>query len=200
VEASSANQIKRPGAWADPDMMDENDGANKTKFIDPAQMKDMIEAGGNNDTPAPSAVIEGPHLQVVSGSRAGVNIRLTVGRSGASEWTVGSQSDREVRFPDSAVSALHAKIVNEGARWKVIDQMSKNKTFVNGKQTTVSFLSSGDRVRFGPVECIFHASRSESDARAGREGNRSRNKAVLIAGAAFVITIVAILAVFKFLL
>jgi pSer/pThr/pTyr-binding forkhead associated (FHA) protein len=200
VEASNPNQPKRPGAWADPDFMDENEGANKTKFIDPAQMKDMIENSGDaNNTPAPAA-IDGPHLQIIGGSRSGVNIRLTVGRSGASEWTVGSQSDREVRLPDSGVSALHAKIVNEGARWKVIDQMSINKTFVNGKQTVVSFLSSGDRLRFGPVECVFHASRSESQARQGREVNRGRNKAVLIAGAAFVVTIVVILAVFKFVL
>jgi pSer/pThr/pTyr-binding forkhead associated (FHA) protein len=200
VEASSAGQLKRPGAWADPDFMEENEGANKTKFIDPAQIKDMIESSGSaNNTPAPAA-IDGPHLQVASGNRAGLSIRLTVGRSGASEWTVGSQPDREVRFQDSGVSALHAKIVNEGARWKVIDQMSANGTYVNGKRSNVSFLSSGDRLRFGPVECIFHASRSESDARHGREVNRGRNKAVLIAGAAFVITIVAIFVVFKFVL
>jgi len=199
VEATSANQLKRPGAWADPDFM-ENDGGNKTKFIDPAQIKDMIESsGGANSTPAPAA-IDGPHLQVASGNRAGLNIRLTVGRSGASEWTVGSQPDREVRFQDSGVSALHAKIVNEGARWKVIDQMSANGTYVNGKRSNVSFLSSGDRLRFGPVECIFHASLTESGARHGREVNRGRNRAVLIAGAAFVITIVAIVAVYKFIL
>lgn len=199
VEAASANQVQRPGAWADPDFM-ADDGSNKTKFIDPAQIKDMIESSASpSATPAPAS-IDGPHLQVASGSRAGLNIRLTVGRSGASEWTVGSQPDREVRFQDSGVSSLHAKIVNEGERWKVIDQMSANGTYVNGKRSNVSFLSSGDRLRFGPVECVFHASRNESSARMGREVNRGRNKAVLIAGAAFVITIVALAALYKFVL
>jgi pSer/pThr/pTyr-binding forkhead associated (FHA) protein len=199
VDATSANQLKRPGAWADPDFM-ENDGGNKTKFIDPAQIKDMIESSSApTGAPAPAA-IDGPHLQVAAGSRTGLNIRLTVGRSGVSEWTVGSQPDREVRFQDSGVSALHAKIVNEGERWKVIDQMSANGTYVNGKRSNVSFLSSGDRLRFGPVECVFHASRSESDARHGREVNRGRNKAIVIASAAFVITIVAIVALIKFVL
>jgi pSer/pThr/pTyr-binding forkhead associated (FHA) protein len=197
VDATSANQLKRPGAWADPDFM-ENDGANKTKFIDPAQIKDMIEnSPSTGSTPAPAA-IEGPHLQVVSGARSGLNIRLTVGRSGVSEWMVGSQPDREVRFQDSGVSALHAKIVNEGARWKVIDQMSANGTYVNGKRSNVSFLSSGDRLRFGPVECVFHATRNETDTRQGREQNRGRNKAVLIASAAFVATIVVIAVLYKF--
>jgi pSer/pThr/pTyr-binding forkhead associated (FHA) protein len=199
VEATSANQVKRPGAWADPDFI-ENDGGNKTKFIDPAQIKDMIENSPNpTGAPAPAA-IDGPHLQVAAGTRTGLNIRLTVGRSGVSEWTVGSQPDREVRFQDSGVSALHAKIVNEGARWKVIDQMSANGTYVNGKRSNVSFLSSGDRLRFGPVECVFHASRSESDARHGREVNRGRNKAIVIAGAAFVLTMVAIAVLVKFVL
>jgi len=199
VEATSANQIKRPGAWADPDFM-ENDGANKTKFIDPAQIKDMIESSSDSVGAPAQAQIDGPHLQVASGARSGLNIRLTVGRSGVSEWTVGSQPDREVRFQDSGVSALHAKIVNEGTRWKVVDQMSANGTFVNGKRSNVSFLSSGDRLRFGPVECVFHASRNESDVRQGREANRGRNKAIVIAGAAFLITIVAIAVLFKFVL
>ena len=199
VDATSANAAKRPGAWADPDFM-ADDGANKTKFIDPADLKGMIDASpGPSSTPAPAS-IEGPHLQVASGNRSGLNIRLTVGRSGVSEWTVGSQPDREVRFQDSGVSALHAKIVNEGERWKVIDQMSANGTYVNGKRSNVSFLSSGDRLRFGPVECIFHASRSESNARMGREVSRGRYRTYVIAGAAFVITIAAILVVFKFIL
>jgi pSer/pThr/pTyr-binding forkhead associated (FHA) protein len=197
VEATSANQLKRPGAWADPDFM-ENDGGNKTKFIDPAQIKDMIDNSPNSSgTPVPAS-IDGPHLQVASGARSGLNIRLTVGRSGVSEWTVGSQPDREVRFQDSGVSALHAKIINEGARWKVIDQMSANGTYVNGKRSNVSFLASGDRLRFGPVECVFHASRNESGARQGREANRGRNKAVLIASVAFAITIAALAALYKF--
>ena len=157
VDAESSGIYKRPGAWADPDAM--GDGANKTKFIDPAQLKQMM----NNAPPAAAvntATIDGPHLHVVSGSRAGLNIKLTVGESGVQEWTIGSQADREVQFQDSGVSALHAKIVNEGERWKVLDQMSANGTFVNGKRSNVSYLTAGDRVRFGPVECIFQTSRA----------------------------------------
>ena len=128
------------------------DGANKTKFIDPgaAQADDEQRA-----CRAVTATIDGPHLHVVSGNRAGLNIKLTVGESGVREWTVGSQAEREVQFQDSGVSALHAKIVNEGERWKVLDQMSANGTFVNGKRSNVSYLAAGDRVRFGPVEVRF---------------------------------------------
>lgn len=198
VVAESSGIYKRPGAWADPDAM--GDGANKTKFIDPAQLKQMM-----NNAPATAvntAAIDGPHLHVASGSRAGLNIKLTVGESGVREWTIGSQADREVQFQDSGVSALHAKIVNEGERWKVLDQMSANGTFVNGKRSNVSYLSAGDRVRFGPVECIFQTSRGGGSSRrsgGGAEGE-SKNKTVLIAGAAFVVTIIVLFLVYKFVL
>jgi len=203
VDAESSGMYKRPGAWADPDAM--GDGANKTKFIDPAQMKQMM-----NNAPAATdvntATVDGPHLHVVSGSRTGLNIKLTVGQSGVREWTIGSQADREVQFQDSGVSALHAKIVNEGERWKVLDQMSANGTYVNGKRSNVSYLSAGDRVRFGPVECIFQTSRASAaprrSASSGGSGERgeSKSKTLLIAGIAFVVTIVVLFLVYKFVL
>ena len=201
VDAASSGMYKRPGAWADPDAM--GDGANKTKFIDPAQLKQMI-----NNAPAAAvntAAIDGPHLHVVSGSRAGLNIKLTVGESGVREWTIGSQADREVQFQDSGVSALHAKVVNEGERWKVLDQMSANGTYVNGKRSNVSYLTAGDRVRFGPVECVFQISRAgaaprRSASSSSSAGGEAKSKTLLIAGIAFAATIVVLFLVYKFVL
>jgi pSer/pThr/pTyr-binding forkhead associated (FHA) protein len=201
VDAESSGIYNRPGAWADPDAMG-GDGANKTKFIDPGQLKQMIN---NAPAAAVTATIDGPHLHVVSGNRAGLNIKLTVGESGVKEWTVGSQADREVQFQDSGVSALHAKIVNEGERWKVLDQMSANGTFVNGKRSNVSYLAGGDRVRFGPVECVFLTSRAgATPRRPGSESSgaraASKSNTLLIAGVAFAVTIVVLFLVYKFVL
>ena len=112
-----------------------------------------------------------------------------------------------MQFQDSGVSALHAKIVNEGERWKVLDQMSANGTYVNGKRSNVSYLTSGDRVRFGPVECIFQGSRAAAAPRrsagspaAPEAGAESKNKTLLIAGIAFAVTIVVLFLVYKFVL
>ena len=152
------------------------------------------------------AVIDGPHLHVVSGSRAGLNIKLTVGESGNPEWTVGSQPDREIVFQDSGVSALHAKIVNEGQRWKVLDQKSANGTFVNGKRSNVSYLSAGDRVRFGPVDCVFQTSRAAAAPRrsggatVGSGQSASKSKTLVIGAIAFVVTIAVLFLVYKFVL
>jgi pSer/pThr/pTyr-binding forkhead associated (FHA) protein len=206
AESSSSGAYKRPGAWADPDAM-VNDGSNKTRFIEPAQMKQMVN---NSPLVANPSAVDGPHLQVVSGSRSGLNIRLAVGDSGNAEWTIGSQIDREVQFQDSGVSALHAKIANEGERWKVIDQMSANGTFVNGKRSNVSYLASGDRVRFGPVECVFHVDGSSnvrlpitSSQRIMApvlEEDEPQSKSLVVATIAFLATIAVLFGIYKFLL
>ena len=202
VVAESSGVFKRPGAWADPDALDA--GVHKTKFIDPAQMKQM--ASSTSPIAAAPSVVDGPHLQVVSGSRTGLNIRLAVGDSGNAEWTIGSQADREVQFADSGVSALHAKIVNEGERWKVLDQMSANGTFVNGKRANVSYLSSGDRVRFGPVECVFRTDASAAAITASQRivdagaGEEAKGRSLVVATVAFLATIAVLFVVYKFLL
>jgi pSer/pThr/pTyr-binding forkhead associated (FHA) protein len=201
VVAESSGLYKRPGAWADPDAMGE--GANKTKFIDPAQLKQMMSDAPAVPLASPAA-IDNTHLHVVSGSRAGLNIQLAVGESGCAEWTIGSQADREVQFQDSGVSALHAKIVNDGARWKVLDQMSANGTFVNGKRSNVSYLTAGDRVRFGPVECIFQtavrSSAAVTQASAGDAGDWTKNRTMLKSALAFAATLLVLFLIYKFVL
>jgi pSer/pThr/pTyr-binding forkhead associated (FHA) protein len=207
VVAESSGVFKRPGAWADPDAMADG-GSNKTRFIEPAQMKQMVN---NSPLVANPSAVDGPHLQVVSGSRSGLNIRLAVGDSGNAEWTIGSHIDREVQFQDSGVSALHAKIVNEGDRWRVLDQMSANGTFVNGKRANVSYLASGDRVRFGPVECVFHVEGTASNVRLPitssqrimapvLEEDEPQSKSLVVATIAFLATIAVLFAVYKFLM
>jgi hypothetical protein len=76
---------------------------------------------------------------------------------------------------------------------------------VNGKRSNVSYLTAGDRVRFGPVECIFQTSRAgaaprRSTASGGAERAESKGKTLMIAGIAFVATIVILFLVYKFVL
>jgi pSer/pThr/pTyr-binding forkhead associated (FHA) protein len=142
---------KRPGAWADSwGPRAEN---KSTRYIPPDEMKEMIANPGAPAAAAPD--IDVPHVQIVTGDRASVVVPLRAGDTRVTEWSIGSHADREVVVPDHGVSALHARIANDGKRWKLVDQMSANGTFVNGKRSSVSYLASGDRLRFGPVECIF---------------------------------------------
>jgi pSer/pThr/pTyr-binding forkhead associated (FHA) protein len=180
AESSSDNgaPIKRPGAWADPD---HDDGANKTKFMDPAALKVALDApkvsGALN-------AVDVPCLVVTSGASRGAKINLQGQRGGVPEWTIGSGADCQVVIADDGVSALHAKLVNDGTRWKLIDQMSANGTYVNGKRSTVSYLSGGDRIALGPVECELHLPGSARMQSVSAQSSPSNKKSFLIAAAA----------------
>lgn len=149
---------------------------------------------GSGIPAAPPTPAEYPHLQVLSGAQAGTLVRLTEGGE-LSELTVGSQVDRDVRLEDAGVSDLHARLIGGGARWKVVDLTSAGGTYVNGRRIDVSFITAGDRLRFGSVECVFHApsARSHTARRAQVKEPRAANPLVIaalvvvLAGAAAII-------------
>ena len=62
---------------------------------------------------------------------------------------IGRHPSCQVQFPKelSMVSRRHAEIIREGNRFKLVDQ-STNGTFVNGKQTTETYLKDGDVLMF----------------------------------------------------
>ena len=153
ARVSDSESQKRPGAWADTLALQAK-GNKRTHYIPPADIKQMIDK-----LVAPTAAdpaMDDPYLEVVSGGRVGAKMAMPTSRSRAREWAVGSDRERDIVFFDDGVSGLHARIVNDGRRWKVIDQMSANGTFVNGKRSSLSYLAPGDRIVFGRTECIFH--------------------------------------------
>ena len=141
-----------PGSW----VYDESKGGPGTRLIDPDELKNMLRSGGAAAGAPALDDIAGAHLRVKSGKRAGEILRLSVSAS-ENVWTIGSDAARDIAIPDDGVSAYHATLRHEGARWKLTDQMSANGTFVDGTKISVHFLSTGDHVvRFGPVECDLH--------------------------------------------
>src|SRR5690606_39092420 len=124
-----------------------------TVMLNPEQLQALLSQSPSSLQPLAAA--DAPLLTVTSGKQAGTAIKLVAGQE-TNVWNIGSDSERDIVFDEDGVSGFHAKIVNEGKRWKVIDQMSANGTLVNEKRGSISFLSSGDRIRFGPVECVFH--------------------------------------------
>jgi pSer/pThr/pTyr-binding forkhead associated (FHA) protein len=185
---------KRPPAWVD--QQTPADGENKTKLIDPELLKSMRAAAPVN---VRTDEIRLPCLIVQSGGQTNRKIELHAAAGGAQEWSIGSHADREILLEDPGVSTLHAKIVNEGNRWKVIDQMSANGTFVNDRRSNASFLSAGDRLRFGPVECVFQVPGGSARSQAATEiGTSSPNKVLLI-GAALALAAIVAFSVIKFI-
>ena len=70
--------------------------------------------------------------------------------------------------------------------------MSANGTFVNGAKSNISFLASGDRIRFGPIECVFQLPGITNQPSA-----RGIKRAWIIASVAFAVTAAVLAAVFK---
>ncbi|HEX6259339.1 MAG TPA: FHA domain-containing protein, partial [Woeseiaceae bacterium] len=192
VAVDAPGNTRSGPAWINPDK--HAPGGPKTEFIDAAKLKEMMQApaAATPDAAVP-AKVNAPTLSVSSGSKKGTHIAL---RSSAqhSEWTLGSDSDRDIVFKDEGVSGVHAKITFDGKRWRLSDQMSANGTYVNGKRSNMSYLGHGDRLRFGPVECLFQVpSGSKQSGRASKSSKRSSgSRNIMLAVAAFAITLAAL--------
>ncbi|MCS7312658.1 MAG: PrsW family glutamic-type intramembrane protease [Acidobacteria bacterium] len=88
-------------------------------------------------------------LTIQGGSLHGAQFRFEAPK----RLTVGRGADCDVRFhptADRIVSTLHAVFQQEADGLYVIDQNSRNGTFVNGVRVQRARLQSGDVVRLGP--------------------------------------------------
>jgi pSer/pThr/pTyr-binding forkhead associated (FHA) protein len=71
-------------------------------------------------------------------------------------WKIGrDQQHVDLWVAESSVSGLHAQLINEGQRWKVVNWMSTNGTFVNELKGLSTYLKNGDIIRMGIAEFAF---------------------------------------------
>jgi class 3 adenylate cyclase/tetratricopeptide (TPR) repeat protein len=74
-----------------------------------------------------------------------------------SELRIGRGEQNELRLNDASVSRYHAFLRRVDGRYLLSDVGSQNGTFVNGRRVHApSALQSGDRIRAGKTELIFH--------------------------------------------
>lgn len=192
-----------PPAWAD---TAEAPGGGKTVFKTMEQMEEERKRARERASKAgelgPVAV---PQLTIYDGGGLPLTVQLRASDPNNCEWSVGSDEGREIRIQRDGVSGLHAKIVNSEKVWKVVDQVSGNGTFVNGKRVTVSYLKSGDRIAFGPAECVFQApdlkatipSRPVGAAEASPPMDARRRRGLIIAGLSFLGTLLLLIVLLK---
>lgn len=78
-------------------------------------------------------------------SKDGRNYQLNLGST-----TIGRSSDNDIRLMDPEISKHHAKIIESGGHYKLLDLGSTNGTWVNEKVVSGPvMLRSDDEVRFG---------------------------------------------------
>ena len=79
------------------------------------------------------------------------------GPDGRSKWEIGRDAGSDVLIADDSVSGRHAQVVLEGGRWKIVNLMSINGTFVNGRKVLSAHLHTGDKIGIGNIELAFDA-------------------------------------------
>lgn len=134
-----------------------------------------------------------PYLRIVSGERSGTRFELPVEADTPKTWSIGSQADRDICLKEPEVSAKHATLKHDKNAWLLSDDLSVNGTSVNGEKILTRYLADGDRLQFGLIECEF---RIPPRAEVPR-GPAPLSKWILIGGAAFVLTLALVFAIFK---
>jgi pSer/pThr/pTyr-binding forkhead associated (FHA) protein len=137
-----------------------------------------------------------PYLQIMSGANAGSRIELPAEAGAKRVWSIGSGSDRDICLAETGVSAKHASLTHDLNRWLLVDDLSVSGTYVNDKKTLRSFLSDGDQLMFGPIECIFRVPPAETEEVAASA--RFKKIGVIVAVACLV-TLIAIFVLAKVL-
>lgn len=69
--------------------------------------------------------------------------------------TLGRKNEQDIVLDDPSISSLHAQITKENDHWKIINLLSSNGTFVNGKKISIANLKDGDTLRLGQAEFYF---------------------------------------------
>jgi ABC transport system ATP-binding/permease protein len=142
------------------------------------------------EAPPPGGI---PYLCIVSGERSGTRFELPVEGDTPKTWSIGSQADRDICLKEPEVSAKHATLKHDNNAWLLSDDLSVNGTSVNGEKILTRYLADCDRLQFGLIECEFRIPpRAEV-----QRGPAPLSKWILIGGAAFVLTLAVVFAIFK---
>jgi pSer/pThr/pTyr-binding forkhead associated (FHA) protein len=177
--------VELPGSFAD--------GGGHTKFV-PKPKTPKAPALNGEGLAVPVAQ---PYLLLMSGEKAGTRIELSAEAGAKRVWTIGSGTDRDICMAEAGVSAKHASLTHEANRWLLVDDLSVSGTYVNDKKTLRSFLSDGDQLMIGPIECLFRI--PPPPERAASVGGGRVKKIGVIVAAACLLTLIAIFVLIKVL-
>lgn len=121
-----------------------------------------------------SAKLDVPNLIGLNHGIAG-QLFLLDNRGGRSKWEIGRDQGSDILLDHDSVSGRHAQLIVENGRWKLVNLMSANGSFVNGRKVLSAHLNTGDKIRLGKAELAFDAGGAlPKDASGGGDGLLSR--------------------------
>lgn len=155
-----------PLSWAESDRLE---ASSHTQAL-PALLRQISQKSGDTEGLIEAArkhsAKRTPRLIGLNQQVAGQVYDLDLAQ-GALKWEIGRESTADIRILDESVSGRHAQIVCEDGRWKVVNLMSVNGTFVNGRKVLSAYLKTTDKIRLGNVELAFDAGEAGEMPRAG---------------------------------
>lgn len=177
-----APDSKAPPSW----VLDNQQSVDGTALFSKDLLKDSLRHSENNI--APQQEVNDPTL--IGNSDPVMGLRFQLIGEDKHQWEVGRSPNADVMLNHESVSGAHAQIIHEAGRWKLVDLMSANGTYANGKKCLTGYLSSGDIVCFGSVECVFALPEPEPEEEPEPEPEPEvvHGSAIKIAAIAFVAT------------
>lgn len=131
-------------------------------------------------TPVGPANAHAPVLEGTSAAVQGLRFTLRAGRQ-----AIGRSAENDIVIDDPSVSASHAWIIGQRRQYAIMNTLSTNGTFVNGKRIHETTLKHNDHVRFGQAEFVFLTREPGTDGSA--HGKRILAGSLLFVGLAVVI-------------
>lgn len=123
-------------------------GPQGTRLFNAEELRQL--ADGSEPTADERASVARPVLQACSPGMQRQRFVLHEGKQ-----SLGRRADNDVVVNDLSVSASHAWIINQHGHCVVMNTLSTNGTFVNGRKVHEAILRHGDRLRLGQAEFVF---------------------------------------------
>jgi pSer/pThr/pTyr-binding forkhead associated (FHA) protein len=119
-----------------------------------------------------------PHLIIITPSSPQQVLELEpAGGEEADVWEIGREESCQIAIPEASVSARHAQLIHQNGRWRLVNLVSANGIYVNGKKRLTAFLADGDEIKLGMAALIFKAGSGAAVAAAPTSSGRSADGA-----------------------
>jgi pSer/pThr/pTyr-binding forkhead associated (FHA) protein len=101
---------------------------------------------------------------------------FSLATSGNQKWDIGREQGLEITINDPSISSRHFQIANDNKRWKLVNLMAANGTFVNGKRRLSCYLDDGDHITAGNTELVFQLPRGSKKTGMASSSQKPKNK------------------------
>ena len=161
---SAPNESEIPNVWSESVGLENASGTQFFSGLPPSEAVGDYQRGTIGLPP----LGESPRLAVINGELKAQVFELK-SEGDTQTWKIGRDANSvDLVISDASVSGQHAQLVREGLRWKIVNWMSTNGTFVNGNKGLSTYLQNGDIIRMGGAEMVF-----ETPQNAGKKSDSS---------------------------